>query len=80
LPGILDAKGRVNERAKGELVVKWVGGPEAIGQFSTGCSSKKCVVDMAWLPGSLYVAQVAAAQLLSYSVLSPKEETSEWGL
>lgn len=65
---------RVNERAKGELVIKWVGGPEAIGPFQQGAAVKSGVVDMAWIPGSLYKAQVPAAEVLSFSVLTPQEE------
>ena len=65
---------RVNERAKGELVIKWVGGPEAIGVFQQGAAVKSGVVDMAWIPGSFYKAQVPAAEVLTFSALTPQRE------
>lgn len=65
---------RINKRAKGELVIKYVGGPEAINMFQQGAAVQKGVVDIAWVPGSLYAAQVPAARLLTLSMLTPQEE------
>lgn len=45
---------RINERAKGELTIQYLGGPEAIGAREQPLAVKKGVVDIATVPASYY--------------------------
>jgi len=65
----------VNERAKGELVIDWVGGPDVIPRFDQGDAVANGVLDMSCLPTSYFQGLVpagfAAAILSQYT---PMEE------
>jgi TRAP-type C4-dicarboxylate transport system substrate-binding protein len=64
----------VNERAKGELVIKWVGGPEAVAAFDQGGAVARGLIDMSHLPPSFYAAPIPSWGGLSVSDLSPAQE------
>ncbi len=60
---------RVNERAKGELVIKRIGGPETIGMFDQAKAVSAGVADMAFLFSAAYAGLVPGENLLSVSRL-----------
>ncbi len=65
---------RVNEAAKGELQINWVGGPEAIGAFDLHQAVKSGAVDMGMLASAYYASILPEAETMSLSHLSPREE------
>jgi len=65
---------KVTQRSNGMLTVNWIGGPESISIFQQGAAVQSGMVDMAYVPGALYGAQVPAARLISLSMLTPQEE------
>ncbi len=65
---------RVNERANGELIIEWIGGPEAIWMFDQGVAVQKRVVDIAWLPSSYYSGLVPETEVLEISQITSDEE------
>jgi len=54
----------VNERAKGELVINWLGGPEIIDRFDQGDAVSRGVIDISNLPASYFHALVPAGYAL----------------
>jgi len=65
----------VNERAKGELEIKWVGGPDAIPRLEQANAVKSGVIDMAGLPASYYMSIVPTAfNTCILSEYTPMEE------
>ncbi len=64
---------RVNERANEELIIEWVGGPEAIGARDQGIAVQTGVADMSVLPASFYPGLVQAAEMGKLSRISPQE-------
>ena len=67
-------KNLVNERAQGELVIKYMGGGEVMNEFEQGSAVKRGVVDIAWLPGSFYAGIVPGVKSVAYSQLTAVEE------
>ena len=65
---------RVNERAKGELVIKRIGGPETIGMFDQAKAVSAGVADMAFIFSAAYAGLVPGENLLSVSRLSYEKE------
>ncbi len=65
---------KVKEKSKGELTIKYIGGPEAIRMFEQGTAVKDGVVDMAFTVGAFYKGLVPSARLFSFSQYSPAEE------
>lgn len=62
---------KVNERAKGELVIKVRGGPEAIPPFDLGMAVQRGTVDMANVPTGFFeglVPGIDCSRLSDYSV------------
>ena len=45
---------RVNERSKGELIIKWLGGPEVIGMFEQPGAVRTGTVDLTFVPSAFY--------------------------
>jgi len=65
----------VNERAKGELVIKWVGGPDVIPKLDQANAVRSGVIDMAALPASYYMSIVPTAfNTCVLSEYTPMEE------
>jgi len=64
----------INEAAKGELVIKLVGGPEAIPPRKQPESVRLGAVDMAFFPCSWYASIVKEAAIMNLSNLEPWEE------
>ena len=63
--------GAVNERLKGQLVVKWAGGPETIRAFDQGAAVKDGIVDIAIIPMGFYeplVPGIGGAMLTQISL------------
>lgn len=65
---------KVNERAKGELIINVRGGPEAIPAFNLAVSVQKGVIDMATIPTAFLEALVNGANETSLSDYSASEE------
>ena len=65
---------RINERANGELVVTYVGGPEAIPVPEQPMAVKKGVLDIGYFPAALYMGMTAAPNMIVLSELTPWEE------
>lgn len=67
---------RVNEKAKGELVFNYRGGPETIGAYDQGKAVQRGVVHMALVPASFYepVAPGVAGLMLSRVTLEEERK------
>jgi TRAP-type C4-dicarboxylate transport system substrate-binding protein len=65
---------RINERAKGELVIKLMGGPEVIGPFEQVEAVQKGVVDMCYVVGPFYEGIVPGVTVVANSYLGPQKE------
>ena len=65
---------RVNERAKGELIIQYLGGPEVIPLVEHAMATRKGVIDMAWTVTGLYVGLVPAGWFPTLSRFSFAEE------
>ena len=66
----------VNERAKGELIIDWAGGPEVVGMFEQADSLKDGVIDMTHLTGGLcsgYVPEGWGYRLSEYTAQEERE-------
>jgi len=64
----------VNERAKGELIIEWVGGPEALPSRDQAKAVQSGVVDMTLNLGGYYEPLVTVAGCLYLSQFDPVEE------
>lgn len=64
----------INTKGKGEIVIKYVGGPEAIPAFKQFEALKKGVVDMIFACEAYYGAEVTKAAYTHLSRFSPQEE------
>jgi len=64
----------VNERAKGELVIDWVGGPEAIPRYDQAEAVRTGVVDMTAAPFMDYNDLAPAGMSLFLSEVTPMKE------
>ena len=65
---------RLNQAAKGELVIEWVSGPEAIPARDQPDAVARGAMDFTMVPSSYYLPLVPEASLLAYSKLLPWEE------
>jgi len=65
---------RLNEKAKGELTLKIIGGPEAIPTGAQAEAARSGVVDVYFTPSGRLRALVPEASTLLLSELSPSEE------
>jgi len=64
----------INKAAKGELVIKIVGGPESIPPRSQPEAVRLGAVDMAFVPCSWYQSIVPEAAVMNLSKLEPWDE------
>jgi len=64
----------VNERAKGELVIEYLGSGEVLKEFEQGPAVHRGVVDIAWLPSAYYAGLAPGVKALAYSQLTAAEE------
>jgi len=65
---------KVNERAKGEMIINVRGGPEAIPPFNLAVSVQKGIIDMATIPTAFLEALVPGANQTSLSDYTSIEE------
>ncbi len=65
---------KVNEQAKGELIIQHVGGPEAISMFEQGFATVRGVVQMAFVWQGAYAGVVPTARVNYLSKMSAAEE------
>lgn len=65
---------RVNNEAKGELIVKYLGGPEVIPPFEQIEALRKGVVQITFSPTAYYKSLLPEEVVFSLSKLSPTEE------
>ncbi|MFH1951878.1 MAG: TRAP transporter substrate-binding protein DctP [Pseudomonadota bacterium] len=65
---------KVNERAKGELVINVRGGPEVIHPFELGVSVQRGVIDYALIPTAFFENLVPAADSTKLSIYTADEE------
>lgn len=63
----------VNERAKGELVLNLLGGPEVIPQFDSGDAVKGGVVDVVLTPGGYYEKYIPEVASYRITDIGPAE-------
>ncbi len=71
---VLKTIAKINERAKGELVVTYVGGPEAVPVPEQPMAVKKGVIDIGFFPAAVYMGLTAAPNMLVISEITPWEE------
>ncbi|MFH1116317.1 MAG: TRAP transporter substrate-binding protein DctP [Pseudomonadota bacterium] len=64
----------VNEKAAGRLVIKWIGGPEAVPGFKQFDAVRTGIVDIIFGAESYYGRQVSGAAYTHLSRLTPWEE------
>jgi TRAP-type C4-dicarboxylate transport system substrate-binding protein len=65
---------RVNERGKGELKIRWLGGPEVIRTFDQAGAVRKGAVHMAWIFSAAYKGIAPGVEALQLTELKPLEE------
>ena len=65
---------RVNERSKGELIIKVKGGPEVIKPFDLGVSVQRGVIDMAIVPTAFFESLVPGCDSTKLSEYTAQEE------
>jgi TRAP-type C4-dicarboxylate transport system substrate-binding protein len=65
---------RLEQVANGRITVNYIGGPEAIPPFEQIEAVKSGLVDMAFLPAAYYVPQMAVADAVKLSKITPWEE------
>ena len=65
---------RVHEKAKGELIIKYRGGPEAIATYQLTKATQTGVADMAYIYTGAYTGLIPAVESLVASQISPQEE------
>lgn len=70
---------KVNEKAKGQMVINYRGGPEVIGQFDLGSAVQKGVIDIAMVSVGFYEALVPGNGAAMLSELTPQEERRPGG-
>ena len=70
---------KVNEKAKGQLLINFRGGPEVIGQFDLGAAVQKGVIDIAMVSVGFYEALVPGNGAAMLSELTPQEERKPGG-
>jgi TRAP-type C4-dicarboxylate transport system substrate-binding protein len=65
---------KVNERAKGELIINVRGGPEVIAPFDLGVAVQKGTIDMATIPTAFFESLVPGADSTKLSIYTAWEE------
>lgn len=65
---------KVNEQAKGELIINVRGGPEVIAPFDLGVSVQKGTIQMANIPGAFYDSVVPGVRVIQHSIYTSQEE------
>jgi TRAP-type C4-dicarboxylate transport system substrate-binding protein len=65
---------KINERAKGELIIKTRGGPEVIAPFDLGVAVQKGTIDMATIPTAFFESMVPGADSTKLSIYTAWEE------
>lgn len=65
---------RVNEKAKGELIINVRGGPEVIPGYDLGVAVQKGTIDMTMIPTGFFETLVPGADATRLSELTPFEE------
>jgi TRAP-type C4-dicarboxylate transport system substrate-binding protein len=65
---------KVNERAKGKLIINWRGGPEVIPPFDQGKALSKGAIDMAFVSSTFYQPVVPGADSMRFSSITRAEE------
>ncbi len=65
---------RVTERANGELIIEWVGGPEVIGMHDQAEALKTGVIDILATPSTFYMDLVPSAIVTNVSNLTRQQE------
>ena len=70
---------KVNEKAKGQLVINYRGGPEVIGQFDLGAAVQKGIVDVVTVSVGFYEALVPGNGAAMLSELTPQDERKTGG-
>ena len=70
---------KVNQMAKGELVINYRGGPETISQFDLGMAVQKGVIDLAFAPVGFYEPLAPGIGAAMLSELTPQEERKPGG-
>ena len=70
---------KVNEKAKGQLVINYRGGPDVIGQFDLGSAIQKGIIDIATVSVGFFEALVPGNGAAMLSELTPQEERKPGG-
>jgi TRAP-type C4-dicarboxylate transport system substrate-binding protein len=70
---------KVNEKAKGQLLINFRGGPEVIGQLDLAAAVQKGVVDLAMVPATFYEGIVPGISAVMLTELTPQEERKPGG-
>lgn len=70
---------KVNEKAKGQIVINYRGGPDVIGQFDLGSAVQKGIIDIAMVSVGFYEALVPGNSAAMLSELTPWEERKPGG-
>ena len=65
---------KVNEKAKGELIINVRGGPEVIPAYDLGMAVQKGTIDMSMIPTGFFETMVPGADATRLSELTPFEE------
>jgi len=65
---------RVSKQSQGKVKIQYIGGPEAIPAFDQIEAVKAGLVDIAYLPTAYYVPQMAEADAVKLTELTPWEE------
>ncbi|MBO6638806.1 MAG: TRAP transporter substrate-binding protein DctP [Roseitalea sp.] len=73
---------RVEETGGDTLSINYLGGPSAMPPFEVGSAVSRGVVDIAYVPGSFYTAQMPEVEVLRMSEYSVAElrETEAWSM
>jgi TRAP-type transport system periplasmic protein len=70
---------KVNEKAKGQMVINYRGGPDVIGQFDLGAAVQKGIIDIAMVSVGFYEALVPGNGAAMLSELTPQDERKPGG-
>lgn len=70
---------KVNDKAKGQIVINYRGGPDVIGQFDLGSAVQKGIIDIAMVSVGFYEALVPGNSAAMLSELTPWEERKPGG-
>lgn len=65
---------KVNQKAKGEMTINYLGGPEVFAPPAIGTAVKNGVVDIGWVFGAAYKGLVKEAEAMKFSKLTVEQE------